>query len=177
MSLDEWGWGEGEQEAAPQPFQILPAGRHAAQITSCVYESRTPKHDKWRDTNPEGKQLSLTLEAMVGGRRFVFWDDVPRHFRWKVEQVCEAAGVQLTAGPEQIAASLVGRRVEVETSIITLRSGQEKVKVERFYPAEADAPPPAPPETPKSRPARTPHQKAKAATAAAGLPLDDDIPF
>jgi len=175
MSLDEWGWGD--REAAPQQFQMLPAGRHAAQITACVDTKKAPLHDKWTETNPEGKQLALTLEAMVGGRRYVFWDDAPHHFDWKILQICEAAGVELNAGPKQIAAALVGRRVEVETSIITLRSGQEKVKVERFYSSETEAQLEAPPEPTKARPARTPHQKAKAASAAAGLPPDDDSPF
>jgi hypothetical protein len=174
--FDDWGWGDVEQEAAAAEAQtLLPPGRYSAQVTKCSLTVKDRIPPKWMEKNPEGEQMSFVLEVMVAGRRHVIYTDIPKHWGWLGKQACEAAGVDRTIGVEAIALAMVGKRVDVETTIWDGR----KVQVDRWYQTEAiDATPPEPaPEPAKPRPARTPHQKAKAATAAAGLPPDDDIPF
>jgi hypothetical protein len=176
MSFDDWGWGE--IETAPQPAAevVLPEGRHSAQITHAEYGVAKFIPDKWKERNPEGWRLSLTLESIVAGRKYVYFADIPRHWKWLVDQVCEACGTTPEGGPDALCSRLVGCHVDVDTTIYQGKTRQ-KAQVERWYRPEAVEASPEPAAPARKPAARTPHQKAKAAAAEAGLPPDDDIPF
>ena len=178
MSFDDWGWSEEQIKEQPKAFGVLPPGRHSVQITSAKYDQMKYVPDKpdWKEKNPEGWRVAITLETRVAGRKFVFFCDVPRHWKWMVDRVCEATGTKADSVPDAWVSSLVGCHADVETTVFAGKSGDRAQVAEWYAPEPSDAPEPEPaPE--RKAPARTPHQKAKAATAAAGLPPDDDIPF
>ena len=177
MSFDDWGWGEVDEQQdqrAPEAATLLPPGRYTAQITKCVPTFARNIPPKWLEKNPEGEQMSFVLEVMASGRRHVIYTDIPKHWGWKGRDACRAADIDPSIGSEAIARAMVGKRVDIETIVWDGR----KVQVDKWFPTEPiDAPPPEPAAPARKPAARTPHQKAKAAAAEAGLPPDDDIPF
>jgi hypothetical protein len=176
MSYDDWGWTEEQIKEEPKAFGVLPPGRHSVQITSAKYDQAKYVPAKWAESNPEGWRVSLTLKIHAGGRKYVVFADVPRHWKWMVDRVCAATNTKADSGPDAWASSLVGCHCDVETTVFAGKSGDRGQVAEWYAPEPSDAPEPEPAPARKA-PARTPHQKAKAATAAAGLPPDDDIPF
>ena len=176
MSYDDWGWTEEQIKEEPKAYGVLPPGRHSVQITSAKYDRAKYVPEKWAESNPEGWRVSLTLEIHAGGRKYVVFADVPRHWKWLVDRVCAATGTKADSGPDAWASSLVGCHCDVETTVFAGKNGDRAQVAEWFAPEPSDAPAPEP--APARKPAaRTPHQKAKAAAAEAGLPPDDDIPF
>lgn len=176
MSMDEWGWSDDDQGGQQTSAGVLPAGRHVAQITAAKWERKERVPEKWLDRNPEGWRVAVTLTVHSQGGKYVVFADIPRHWRWLFEVVCDATGTELPRDADWSPSVWVGREVEIDTSIWDAHKGP-RAQVEKWFRHEGGqlAPP-----KPASKPAaRTQAAKVEKARVEAGLPEDqgDDIPF
>ena len=169
MSMDDWGWDDGgTTEGLPKSAQILPQGTYIAEIRSAKWGRKEKVPEKWLSRNPEGCRVDLVLRVESDGVEHIFYDDVPRHWRWKFEVICEALDLPLPDSSDWQPTAWVGRRVEVDTDIWESPKG-DKVDVKKYRKAPAK-PQPA---------ARRPNTgAAKVAAARGDEPGNgDDIPF
>ena len=168
MSMDDWGWSEAEAKSETAPA-VLEAGRHVAQITSAKWERKERVPEKWAERNPEGWRVALVLTVHSQGRKYQLFADVPRHWRWLFERICDATGTALPSDSSWQPLEWVGRDVEIETTVWESNNGP-RAQVEKWFAHEAESKPAA------KRPART--GAAKVAAARGDEPGgEDDIPF
>jgi hypothetical protein len=171
------GWDD-QAETEARPTSLLEPGTYPARVIKAEagYRQRVP--EKWSDTNPEGRQLTIKLAIKHAGEEHHIYVDLPAHFRGLIERVCDALSAPRPAkGTAWSTGLLVGKRCRVETSLYEGR----RVNVDRWLPddivdsgrqPEAETPPPAA----KKPAARTP--AAKVAAAAGNTHGNtDDIPF
>jgi len=175
MSMDDWGWDEAMTRDMKPAGGVLEAGRHVAQISAAKWERKERVPEKWLAKNPEGWRVVLSLTVHSQGRKYQLFADVPRHWRWLFEVICDATGTELPRDADWSPSVWVGREVEIETSIWDAQKGP-RAQVEKWFRHEGGqlAPP-----KPASKPARTQAAKVEKARVEAGLPEDqgDDIPF
>lgn len=174
MSMDDWGWSEddGQDRKAP-PGAMLDPGTYTAQIDSAKWERKKSVPEKWAAKNPEGWRISLSMSVHHDGRRYQFFADVPRHWRWMFEDIAAATGTSLPDSPEWQPTDWVGCDVRIETGIWESNNGP-RIEIKKWLaaPAKAATAPAAKP------PARTAAAKVKAAAAEGGHEVPaDDIPF
>jgi len=156
--MDDWGWDEAATTDTKPAGGVLEAGR----------KERVP--EKWLAKNPEGWRVVLSLTVHSQGRKYQLFADVPRHWRWLFEVICDATGTELPRDASWQPSEWVGRDVEIETTVWESNTGP-RAQVEKWFPHE-----PAPAPKPAAKPARTP--AAKVAAARGDEPGgEDDIPF
>lgn len=179
---DDWWPNWEEQESATNVRELLEPGTYSAKIikAEATYRDRVP--EKWSETNPEGRQLTVKLAIKHAGREHHVYVDIPAHWRSSVERVCDAAGIARPAkGTTWSTKLLVGKAVRVETSLYEGR----RVNVDRWHPddivdsgrqPEAVPPHAAPAPAARKPAARTPAQRI-ARDAGEEPGGSDDIPF
>lgn len=167
IGWDDWG-GE-EQES-----RLLPAGDYAGTITVAQWG-----HAEWAQRKHPGcgghvLKVKVEIDAPAGYAEA--WTTIPRikERRWQFRSIAEAAGVDGPSkdGPPWSPAVLVGKQVNVSTSIYTNeRTSESKVQIDKWHPGAVKAVS----EKPAAKPAaRTPKQKVEAAGQGG---QSDDIPF
>ena len=179
MSMDDWGWSDDPATEQTTSSRVLAAGRHVAQITAAKWERKDRVPEKWAEKNPEGWRVAITLTVHSQGGKYTVFADIPRHWRWLFEVVCGATGTELPKDADWSPHVLVGRDVEIETSIWDAQKGP-RAQVEKWFAHEGgQLAPPKPTAKPTAKPAaRTQAAKVKAAAAEAGHDVpNDDIPF
>jgi hypothetical protein len=168
--MDDWGWDEAATTDTKPAGGVLEAGRHVAQISAAKWERKERIPEKWLSKNPEGWRVVLSLTVHSQGRKYQLFADVPRHWRWLFEVICDATGTELPRDASWQPSEWIGRDVEIETTVWESNSGP-RAQVEKWFPHEA-----APAPKPAAKPARTP--AAKVAAARGDEPGgEDDIPF
>ena len=173
--MDDWGWSDEPATERQASNAVLPEGEYVAQISAAKWDKKSPVPDKWRQKNPDGWRVSMTLTVHHEGKKYTVYADVPRHFQWLFEIVCDATRTDLPADADWSPHVWVGRDVEIETSIWQSNTGP-KAQVEKWYPHDGGQL--APPKPAAKPAARTPAAKVKAAAAEAGHDVpNDDIPF
>ena len=175
MSMDDWGWSDEPATEQTTSSRVLPAGRHVAQITAAKWERKDRVPEKWAEKNPEGWRVAITLTVHSQGGKYTVFADIPRHWRWLFEVVCDATKTPLPADADWSPSPWVGRDVEIETSVWESNKGP-KAQVEKWFAHEGGQL--APPKPAAKPAARTQAAKVKAAAAEAGGEIpSDDIPF
>lgn len=173
MSMDDWGWDEEPTERKAPPGAMLEPGTYTAQIDAAKWERKKSVPEKWAAKNPEGWRISLSMSVHHDGRRYQFFADVPRHWKWMFEDIAAATATDLPSGPDWQPSEWVGRDVQIETGIWESNNGP-RIEIKKWLPAPAKAAA-APAAKP---PARTAAAKVKAAAAESGHEVpSDDIPF
>jgi hypothetical protein len=164
MSMDDWGWPD--EGTGVVSSEALPKGTYLATIRSAKWSKKASVPEKWRDLNPQGWRVTLSLCVEVNGVSHYVTAFVPRHWRWLFEDICGALGVPMPSSPDWTPDGWVGRTVEIDTDLWESDTGpREDVKKFRAPPAK-----PAP---------RRPNPGAAKVAAARGEPAggDDDVPF
>lgn len=142
--------------------QLCPEGTHSATIGWVKLQGK-----EWakKPANPDGMCLTVRLDFGKGIK--AVFDSIPCVERGRVESLCRSARVDPPRG-DWDEGDLVGQVVIVETVLAVSKQGNDYVKVASYKPQQEPIP-----KAIRDLPARTPTQKADAATAAA----HDDIPF
>jgi hypothetical protein len=171
--IDRWDAGFDDRPSRARTpaaeYEVLAPGTHDLRIVSASVGTVPWKTS---DTNPLGECLRLRLSA---GRHAAFvFADLPRDHVWLFKAFAASAGLEPGADGKVrfgTAESLVGRRVRVEVSRYTSRSGEARANVKRWLPAS-----------------RVNHRQASAASSGFNRPApamtvhcttaeDDAIPF
>lgn len=163
LNWDDFG-GE-EQES-----KLLPAGEYTGTITAAMWSRADWAAKKLPESGGRILQVKVEIDAPAGYAEA--WVKVPcvKDRRWQYRQICGAAGVPAPekGGPAWSPACLLGKRVQVETSIYTNeRTGDSRVQIDRWLEGAVQEPA-------KPAAARTPKQKVEAAGQGGA---NDDIPF
>lgn len=147
-SFADWGWfGEKDGQPSDSVEQPMPPdGRHTGEIVKSVV--RDVKF-KVSDDNPSG--TSLCVDVAIGQYRLVE-SIVPLQMRGLIEAICRSARVHLpdkNTSPRDLAKSLEGKTVSLETVHGIGKTGREYVRVEKWIrgadplPQEVASRPPA----------------------------------
>ena len=179
LDYDYWPTWDNQPATDAIPKNLLPPGTYTARVikAEATYRQRVP--EKWMDSNPDGRQLTLKLAIKNAGEEHHVYVDLPAHFRALIERVCDALGAPRPAKGSRWSVTLVvGKTCRVETSLYEGR----KVNVDKWLPddlvdagrqPEAVQPPPPAERKPAAR-----TQAAKVAQSQGREPGgDDDIPF
>lgn len=161
MNWSEFG-DAGETTTARAAEQLCPEGTHVAEIG---WVDIQPKDWAKSPTNKDGTCLGVRLDIAKGIKAVFDW--IPCDRRGSIEALCRSARVE-PPRTEWDETCLKGQMVTVETVIALSKAGNDYVKVVKYKPNAETLP-----QEVRERPARTPTQKADAATK---FP-DDDIPF
>lgn len=169
MTMNDWGWDD-EPQAKPAEAAQLEPGRYVAEVFSAKWRTKPAGKvpAKWMDKNPEGHHVLVTLTIPQGTSARTIFAEVPRHWRWLFEVICEATGTEMPSSASWQPTAWVGRTVEVEVSV-----GGSKgtlVNVDKWFPHEGG---------PKPKAAPAPRTGAAKVAAARGDEAGeaDDIPF
>jgi hypothetical protein len=161
MNWDDFGTvDEGESGVVEQ---LCPEGVHTAEIKFVdIVERDYAKHET---ANPKGKCVRIAMHVRKGVKDV--WDTIPCHRRATIEALCRSARIDPPRG-DWDERELKGQTVTFESVISLSKKGNDYVLIKGYKPNTE----PLPKEI-RDRPARTPTQKADAAT---NVP-NDDIPF
>jgi hypothetical protein len=164
MKFDE-GWDDdGREVGAPLP--MVPEGNHTGEIVDA--KAKRLKFME-KDNNPRGESLVLSVD--IRGYQPLECL-IPATFRGLVEAVARAAGVPVPVrGEDWDEGQLIGRMVNIDTVQVVSAKGRQYARVEKWH-ASPSKPLPAAKPAERKPAARTPLQKADAASAS-----NDDIPF
>lgn len=152
MRFDNW-----TEDDASEPMARAPEdGVHSATIVSAREAKK--KYLERKPDNPSG----LCLEVKMDVAGWAVEHAIPAGLKWKIEELCKAAGVECPVpGEEWDEAQLENRTVRIVTAAAVSAKGNSYVRVEKYLEPEKAAAP-------------TPAKRSKSAPPA---PVNDDIPF
>jgi hypothetical protein len=173
--FDELATGTASAAAESECPAIPPAGKNLCMVVEAGRRKNQYKAGKWPE-NPNGWELSVKLQAIVGEHRVPFTANIPAHRAKVIAKAFESAGLAAPLAGERIdERQLVDRTVEVEVEHYRPEGSDKVFPIVKLWlpPGSVDVDPPGLP------PAATKASKPRGA-AKATKPVDlapDDIPF